>query len=84
MVACHIAANKNLDFLCADRTFSCVSDIAYYSMPSCFKIIVRLVTTYDVWSPINYSKANCYKILAYDPKDDIIIYMSSLKIGVSK
>ncbi|KAL4466866.1 hypothetical protein ABPG74_010463 [Tetrahymena malaccensis] len=84
MVACHIAAKKNLDFLCADRTFSCVSDIAYYSMPSFFKQIVRLLTSYDVWSPINYYKANCYKILAYDPKDNIIIYMSSLKNGVSK
>lgn len=51
MAACSVAASKNLDFLCCDRTFSCISDIALYSMPKFFKILLRLFTSYDVWSP---------------------------------
>lgn len=84
MVSCHIASKKNLDFLCADRTFSCVSDIALHSMGVGAKILVRLITGFDVWSASSYYKAQCYKVLAYDANDEIICYLASLKNGVSR
>ena len=84
MVACHIASTMNLDFLCADRTFSCVSDIVLHSMPRLAKIIFRMSTNYDIWTPVDYVNARCYKVLAFDINDEIIPFQASLLNGVTK
>ncbi|EAS07115.3 alpha/beta hydrolase family protein (macronuclear) [Tetrahymena thermophila SB210] len=84
LVAAHLGAHRKIDFLYVDRSFSCISDIAYFTMFRVFKFVVRFLTNYDLWSPFNYVNANCYKVLSYDPNDEAIGYMSSMMNGVSK
>lgn len=47
LVATHLAYSKKLDFLIADRTFSCLSDVAHYGMGKIFKILFKLFTNWD-------------------------------------
>jgi hypothetical protein len=55
MVSCYLAQKVKLDFLCADRTFSCVSDVAHYSISKWVKPILRIFgSNLDIWSPKNY------------------------------
>lgn len=37
-----------------------------------------------MWSAENYLNTSCYKVLAYDPNDEIIGFMASLTNGISK
>ncbi|KAL4434871.1 hypothetical protein ABPG74_021210 [Tetrahymena malaccensis] len=84
LVAAHLGAHRKVDFLYVDRSFSCISDIAYFTMFRVFKFVIRFLTNYDLWSPFNYVNANCYKAISYDPNDEAIGYMSSMMNGVSK
>ncbi|KAL4483297.1 hypothetical protein ABPG72_007939 [Tetrahymena utriculariae] len=84
LVAAHLGAHRKIDFLYIDRSFSCISDIAYFTMFRVFKFVVRFLTNYDLWSPFNYVNAKCYKAMSYDPNDEAIGYMSSMMNGVSK
>jgi hypothetical protein len=44
LIAANVAKTKHLDFLFADRTFSCLSDVASYGMKKIFKILFLLIT----------------------------------------
>ncbi|EGR32957.1 hypothetical protein IMG5_065700 [Ichthyophthirius multifiliis] len=85
MISCYLAQKVKLDFLCADRTFSCISDIAYFGFAKWTKFLIKILAKdLDIWSPKNYSDSNCYKIITYDVNDNIIPYMASLKNGIIK
>ncbi len=85
MVACYLAYKKNLDFLCCDRTFSSISDVAHYGLGKIFKIVFRTITAnWDKQLAQYYVNAKCYKIITFDPKDEVIPYLGSLKNSVSQ
>lgn len=85
MVACYLAYKKNLDFLCCDRTFSSLSEVAHYSFGKFFKIMFRTLTTnWDKQLAQYYVNAKCYKIITFDPKDEVIPYLASIKNSVSQ
>ena len=84
MVASHIANVKNLDFLCADRTFSSLTDVAFAGFGRFLYSIYLVVTRWSNDSSENYIDSGCYKILTFDPKDEVIPIPGSLRYGVTK
>jgi len=84
MLACHLAYKCNLDFLCADRTFYSLADIVHYSFSSFAGKFFRLVSNWSENNAAKYTRSKCYKIVTYDPKDDIINFMCSLQSGILK
>jgi len=79
----HIGRTKNIDFLCADRTFSGVSAVPDISFGSKIASMFRIITLWDDRIAKDYAESQCYKIITYDPKDEIIHLLSSLKYGVT-
>jgi len=84
LVAIHVAKKKNLDFLCADRTFMNLSNVGMFSFGSILAKFYQLITLWDSNISSDYVQSNCYKILTFDPKDEVIHCLSSLKYGVTK
>ncbi|EAR92059.2 alpha/beta hydrolase family protein (macronuclear) [Tetrahymena thermophila SB210] len=84
MVACYVANSKKLNFLLADRTFAQFSDIANYAYGSKVKSLFRMLVDWDFQMSSFFVKADCYKLISFDLKDEVIPYMASLKNGVSK
>lgn len=84
LVAIHVAREKNVDFLCADRTFKNLSDVGKLSFGSLLGYFYRMVTLWDDNIPTDYIQSNCYKVITFDPKDEVIHALSSLKYGVTK
>jgi hypothetical protein len=64
-VATHVASAKNLDFLCADRTFSSLSSIANIGFNRFLFYLFKSITTWDRNSSLNYLNSNCYKLVFY-------------------
>lgn len=83
IVTTHIARAKNIDYMCADRTFASLSSVAEISFGDILAKIFRLSTLWDDQIARDYLQANCYKIITCDPKDEIIHMMASLKYGVT-
>ena len=81
-VAANIAKNKQLDFLCSDRTFTCVPDVVRYSFPKGFAFLFRLFTGWELATTNAYMDFTGYKLVTYDPKDDIIPTLASLQHGI--
>lgn len=84
MVVCHLAKHSNLEFACADRTFSSLSDVAYLGFGSVAGILYRLLTGWSDDSNKNFVDAKCYKIVTFDPKDEMIPLLASLRQSISK
>lgn len=84
LVAVHVAREKNVDFLCADRTFKNLSDVGTLSFGALVGCFYRMVTLWDDTIPSDYIHSSCYKVITFDPKDEVIHALSSLKYGVTK
>ena len=84
MVASHIAKAKNLEFLCADRTFSSLTDVAFAGFGRFLYSIYLVVTGWTNDSSDSYIDSNCYKILTFDPRDEVIPISGSLRSGVTR
>ncbi|EGR34522.1 hypothetical protein IMG5_008710 [Ichthyophthirius multifiliis] len=82
LVATYTADQKKLNFLCADRTFSKFSQVALHSFGPKASKAFQLLTDWDFDSSYAYLKANCYKIITVDPKDEVLPFLSSLLNGV--
>lgn len=84
-VACHLAKTQNVDMIIADRTFSSLGSMvkALYG-----KHLFRLFSFFtfcwwNLWNDEKYLFANCYKLIACDPMDEIVIESCSLKQGLT-
>lgn len=84
LLACHLASKCNLDFLCADRTFSSFSNIVNFSFSSLFAKVFQIISNWSENNASKYTSSKCYKVVTYDPKDEIINVMSSLQTGIVK
>ena len=84
LIATNIAKKKRVDLLVADRTFSSISNVVYYG----FHILLYgLFSFFANWNSSNsspYIDANCYKIILFDARDELVTPMSSLKNGITK
>ena len=84
MVATHLARKGLVDFLFADRTFSSLDEVPFYSMGNWAKWGMRIFTLWQALDSTEaYIFANCYKVIAQDPNDEVIQDNSSLKTGVA-
>lgn len=84
LLACHLAYACNLDFLCADRTFYSFSDIVNFSFSAILAMFFKVISNWNENNASKFTKSRCYKVVTYDPKDEIINYMSSLQAGILK
>ena len=81
-VATHLAFEKKLDFLCADRTFSSFTEVAKYGFGRAFPILFRCIVNWNKDSSQKFIEASCYKVVTFDSKDEIIPLLASLQNGV--
>jgi len=82
LVATHLARVKALDYLCADRTFSELANIAELTYGRIAGALYRLITWWTDDISVDYLEANCYKVIAFDSNDEVINPLGSLKHGV--
>lgn len=83
MIACHLAKSKSVNYLFADRTFCSLSEVANVMFNSTVRFFFNFINDWNYITTEAYTEVNCYKVLACDPKDDIIQYASSLMVGVA-
>jgi hypothetical protein len=84
MFACHLARTKQLNYLFADRTFSSLSDVAHFGFSRAVRFAFNLLNDWNYDSMEAYIETNCYKVIACDSKDEVLPYLSSLKVGVAQ
>lgn len=84
MVACHLGRTKQGTLLFADRTFSSISEIATIGFTKYARVLFNLLTSWNYDSAISFAECPYYKILAMDVGDEVIPYLSSLKVSVGK
>mmetsp|Transcript_19210 Transcript_19210/g.19203 ORF Transcript_19210/g.19203 Transcript_19210/m.19203 type:complete len:238 (+) Transcript_19210:664-1377(+) len=82
-VATHLARNCDLDFLFADRTFSTLGDATRYNFGQVAFYPFQILGPVDTDSAGDYISSHCYKVLAADPRDDMIDDLASLKSGIA-
>ena len=82
MVACHLAKAKELNYLFSNRTFSNLSEVSKWGFSKPISILFNLLTNWSYDSSQAFIDSTGYKILGYDPNDEVIPYMASLKVGV--
>jgi hypothetical protein len=83
MVASSLAKTRNLDFLCADRTFNSLTNVARCTFGKFLATIYLFTTRWNNDSSEKYLDANCYKIITFDPRDEVVPIPGSLKSGVT-
>lgn len=83
LVATHIARWKNLDFLCADRTFESLISVGKALAGRGIGLLFRLVTGWDDRLVQDFLESKCYKMITFDPYDEVIPYLSSLQYGIT-
>jgi hypothetical protein len=84
LFASHLARKGLVDFVFADRTFFNLEIVPIYSMGSWARWAIKLFAMWkDMDSTRDYIFANCYKVMASDPNDEVINDNASLKTGVS-
>ena len=84
--SCHLAANRPIDLLIADRTFGSVQgflDSFSYGNKILYYLAKILLIPF-VNNTNNFMRANCKKILLNDPEDTTINDNFSLKTSISK
>ncbi|CAD8138849.1 unnamed protein product [Paramecium octaurelia] len=84
MVACHLGRVRQCNLLFADRTFSSISNIAQVGFSKYASFLFKLLTSWNYDSAKSYVECQSYKILALDQKDEVIPYLSSLKVDVTR
>lgn len=84
IVACHLASKHPdlVKLLIADRTFSTLALVAKFLMGSW---AVKGLSISATWAEntASYYKAKCYKVMIHDPKDAVILDLSSLRSAVA-
>jgi hypothetical protein len=78
MFACHLAKSKNLSYLFADRTFASLSEVARVGFSGLAKFLFSLITNWNYDSTLAYIDTQCYKVMAGDPRDEVIPFLASL------
>jgi hypothetical protein len=84
MVAVHLAKTKQLEFLCADRTFSSLSAVGDFSFGRYLGLFYRFLTLWNDDIVNDYLGVMSYKLISFDPKDEVIHMLSSLRSGINK
>jgi hypothetical protein len=81
-----LARNCNMDFVLIDRSFSSLSKVVEQSYGKLANAMLNILTffTWKLDTTNNYIYANTYKVIAYDPKDEVIPELSSVKNGVAQ
>jgi len=82
LVATHLAKHKGLDYLCADRTFSELANIAELTYGRIAGALYRLITWWTDDISNDFLESSCYKVMAFDSNDEVINPLGSLKHGV--
>ena len=82
-IATHIARSKNLNYLCADRTFVSLSKVAELSYGKAAGIGFKLITRWTDNVAKDFLEVECYKTVTVDPQDEMIHLLASLKHGVT-
>lgn len=82
-VAIHLANKTKCDFLLADRTFGCLSDVIKFSYGWIAYILYKLSLFPDCENTSKFLALSCYKVLVNDPCDKIIPDYVSLKSSVA-
>ena len=73
LIANHIAKKKQVDLLIADRTFSSLSNVAYYGFNKILYGFFRFFTNWNQNISIDYLDSNCYKIILFDSRDELVV-----------
>jgi hypothetical protein len=84
VVATHIARHKGVEYLVCDRNFMSLSKVAEYTVGRVGGIIFRFVTQWNDYIHNDYIDAHCYKVISFDPRDEVIHILASLKYGITK
>ncbi len=84
LVATHLARTKGVDFVVADRTFSSLSSVGENTFGPYIGTLYRMITLWNDTITTDYLNTNCYKVCAFDPKDEIVWMLSSLRCGVNE
>ena len=82
-IAIHLAKECLLDFLVADRTFTCLRSVALFGYGKIGYWISRALQLDSNESIGEYLSANCKKVILSDPNDKIINDLASIKTGVA-
>jgi alpha/beta superfamily hydrolase len=82
-IAIQIAAASECAFLCADRTFSNISDTILFKKGRLAYFCFKVSGFRDVNSVDTYLKLSCYKVITGDACDNVISDFASLKTGVA-
>ena len=69
MVASHLANEMSLELLVADRTFSSMANVVYYTFPTVLYYLYCMLTHWDTFNNQDYLDTNCLKICTMDSKD---------------
>jgi len=83
-VASHIAGKGLCDFLLCDRTFGSLSEVPRAMLGAWATNGLKCLFEWKTDSTEDFYYANCYKIIATDPNDEIISDGSSMKTMISK
>lgn len=86
MIAAHLARKNLVDFLFVDRSFSALEEVPMYTMGGPWvKYAMRFFTMWPSTAVASrdYIFANCYKVVAQDPFDEVIDDNATLKTGIS-
>lgn len=78
MIAVHVAKTRKIDFLFADRTFSSLSTVAELGFSKVARFLFNLLTDWNYDSSLHYTDVTSYKLIAYDPRDEVIPVLASL------
>ena len=85
IAACHLAKNKFIDLLIADRTFGSINFIINsYSTRKILNFLAKILFIPMVDNCFNFINTNCNKVVMNDPKDETVSDKISLKTQISK
>ena len=82
-VAIQLAQDSRCQFILADRTFGCLSDVIKYGYGKFAYFMYRLTLLPDINNTQTYLQLKCYKVITSDPCDKIIPDFVSLKSSVA-
>lgn len=83
-ISSYLANKCSANFLFADRTFSSLSEAAFYNFGKLAYYGFRLSCSEDINSSTHFLSTKCYKVLSSDFNDSMIKDMASLKSGVAR
>lgn len=74
---------KSIDFMFADRTFSSLGNVAFYSYGVIVYCAFKALGPQESDPVKDYLASSCYKVISCDCEDAMIPNLASLKAGVS-